>query len=244
MTGSPYDRGDYENAGVASRHLGDTRKRFTNFMRLATVCDIDPPKGVAKCQIAFCELITDWLPWMTLRGRTDRHWWSPEIDDTVILFSPSGDMASAFIWPGTFSNENWNGDREDLDRITYADKTTVQYQRNDKGQDPGTGGPGEYVMYVTGGNGDGHLWIKTDGMVVIEARDGIFMNEAHIKKMNVGTADIGTLNANTIYAGQTFTNVVPGGGAAVPPDEPLPMPSTTEGVLENKPVIRCYEGEG
>lgn len=166
---SPYDRNDYDGAGVAPRHLGDTRKRLTNVMRLGVVEEVDAPKGVAKVNLLDGEIITDWLPWMTLRGGRDRFWWAPEPGDTVIMFAPSGDMASAFIWPGTFSNENWNGDRVGLERTTFADGSVVQYER-------GESGDGRYFVDI-----QGDVFIRASRSVVIEsgAGYGIHLNESN-----------------------------------------------------------------
>lgn len=168
--GGPYDRSDYDGAGVAPRHLSDTRKRLTNAMRLGVVHEVKPAEGVATVDLLDGEIITDWLPWMTLRGGADRFWWAPEPGDTVILFAPSGDLASAFIWPGTFSNENWNGNRVGLERTTYKDGSVVQYER-------GEDGGGRYFVDIRG-----DVFIRASRSVVIEsgAGYGIHLNELNM----------------------------------------------------------------
>lgn len=168
MSLSPYDRHDLDHGGATSRFLNDRGRRLGNIMRLATVHEVRPAEGVARCYFFDDEeLVTDWLPWMTLRGGRDRFWWAPEEGDTVILFAPSGDLASAFIWPGTFSNENWNGDRVGLERTTFADGTVIQYER-------GENGDGRYFVDVKG-----DVFIRATRSVIIEsgAGYGVRINE-------------------------------------------------------------------
>lgn len=85
---------------------------------------MEPPRVKVKTGT----LTTAWLPWLALRAGADRQWDPPTVDEQVILFSPSGQLANGIVVTGVFSDHiPANGNRAGLHRRTYADGTVIEY---------------------------------------------------------------------------------------------------------------------
>lgn len=97
-----------------------------NLIRFGTIAEtqMKPPRVRVKTG----ELLTGWLPWIALRAGADTDWDPPTVDEQVILFSPSGQLANGIALTGIYSTANpANGEREGLHRRTYRDGTVIEY---------------------------------------------------------------------------------------------------------------------
>lgn len=103
-----------------------------NLIRLGTVAEVDhgslndhrPP----RLRVQSGELLTGWLPWLTLRAGADRTWDPPTVGEQVVLFSPSGLTEQGIALTGLFSQSiAANGERAGLHRRTYADGAVIEY---------------------------------------------------------------------------------------------------------------------
>lgn len=97
-----------------------------NLIRFGVIdaVQMEPPRVKVKTGT----LTTAWLPWLTLRAGSDREWDPPTVDEQVILFSPSGQLANGIVVTGVFSDHiPANGNRASLHRRTYADGTVIEY---------------------------------------------------------------------------------------------------------------------
>ncbi|AZF62632.1 phage baseplate assembly protein V [Pseudomonas sp. LBUM920] len=97
-----------------------------NLIRFGVIdaVQMEPPRVKVKTGT----LTTAWLPWLTLRAGSDREWDPPTVDEQVILFSPSGQLANGIVVTGVFSDHiPANGNRAGLHRRTYADGTVIEY---------------------------------------------------------------------------------------------------------------------
>ena len=101
-------------------------RMLENLIRFGTIAEIQmkPP----RVRIKTGELLTGWLPWLALRAGSDQEWDPPTVDEQVILFSPSGQLANGIALTGIYSTAHpANGDREGLHRRTYRDGTVIEY---------------------------------------------------------------------------------------------------------------------
>ena len=101
-------------------------RMIENLIRFGTIAEtqMKPPRVRVKTG----ELLTGWLPWIALRAGADTDWDPPTIDEQVILFSPSGQLANGIALTGIYSTANpANGEREGLHRRTYRDGTLIEY---------------------------------------------------------------------------------------------------------------------
>lgn len=84
----------------------EASRRIANLLRLGTVAEVST-QGLARCRVRTGDLLTDWLPWLTLRaggilgGLT---WWPPVPGEQCLLLAPGGDLLQAVVLPGIYSD--------------------------------------------------------------------------------------------------------------------------------------------
>ncbi|WP_457405778.1 phage baseplate assembly protein V [Pseudomonas sp. TE24901] len=101
-------------------------RMLENLIRFGVIAAVqmEPP----RVQVKTGELTTAWLPWLALRAGSDREWDPPTVDEQVILFSPSGQLANGVVVTGLFSDHiPANGNRAGLHRRTYTDGAVIEY---------------------------------------------------------------------------------------------------------------------
>jgi len=101
-------------------------RMLENLIRFGVIAAVqmEPP----RVQVKTGALTTAWLPWLTLRAGADREWDPPTVDEQVILFSPSGQLANGVVITGLPSDHiPANGNRPGLHRRTYSDGTVIEY---------------------------------------------------------------------------------------------------------------------
>ena len=111
---------------VAMNDFAALSRMLENLIRFGVIATVqmDPP----RVQVKTGSLTTAWLPWLTLRAGSDREWDPPTVDEQVILFSPSGQLANGVVLTGLFSDHiPANGNRAGLHRRTYADGAVIEY---------------------------------------------------------------------------------------------------------------------
>ncbi|WP_226475264.1 phage baseplate assembly protein V [Pseudomonas sp. MWU16-30323] len=106
--------------------LAALARMLENLIRFGVIAAVqmEPP----RVQVKTGALTTAWLPWLALRAGADREWDPPTVDEQVILFSPSGQLANGVVITGLPSDHiPANGNRAGLHRRTYADGTVIEY---------------------------------------------------------------------------------------------------------------------
>ncbi|CRM18747.1 phage baseplate assembly protein V [Pseudomonas sp. 24 R 17] len=101
-------------------------RMLENLIRFGVIAAVQmvPP----RVQVKTGTLTTAWLPWLALRAGADQEWDPPTVDEQVILFSPSGQLANGIVVTGLFSDHiPANGNRAGLHRRTYADGAVIEY---------------------------------------------------------------------------------------------------------------------
>lgn len=105
-------------------------RMLENLIRFGVIAAVqmEPP----RVQVKTGSLTTAWLPWLALRAGADREWDPPTVDEQVILFSPSGQLANGVVITGLPSDHiPANGNRAGLHRRTYADGAVIEYDSVD-----------------------------------------------------------------------------------------------------------------
>ncbi|EPA9242665.1 phage baseplate assembly protein V [Yersinia enterocolitica] len=74
-----------------------------NLIRIGTVAEVDLDN--ALCRVATGDNTTGWLNWMTLRAGQSRSWWAPSEGEQVLILSLGGELDTAFVLPGIFSDD-------------------------------------------------------------------------------------------------------------------------------------------
>lgn len=100
-------------------------------MRLATVAEVRLT-APARCRVKSGGLLTDWLPWISLRaggGEGGRLWSPPVKDEQVLLIAPEGDLAQAIVLPGVFSDDMKQGsDKEGVFLLEFSEDSSLEYR--------------------------------------------------------------------------------------------------------------------
>lgn len=110
----------------AMNNFAALSRMLENLIRFGVIAAVqmDPP----RVQVKTGSLTTAWLPWLALRAGADREWDPPTVDEQVILFSPSGQLANGVVITGLPSDHiPANGNRAGLHRRTYADGAVIEY---------------------------------------------------------------------------------------------------------------------
>ncbi len=106
--------------------LAALSRMLENLIRFGVIAAVqmEPPRVKVKTGT----LTTAWLPWLALRAGADQEWDPPTVDEQVILFSPSGQLANGVVITGLPSDHiPANGNRAGLHRRTYADGAVIEY---------------------------------------------------------------------------------------------------------------------
>lgn len=77
-------------------------------------------------QVKTGDLTNTWLPWLDRRAGSDREWAPPTVDEQMVLFRPSGQLANGVVLTGLFSDHI-----PGLHRRTYADGAVIEYDSVD-----------------------------------------------------------------------------------------------------------------
>ena len=104
--------------------LSDLAKRLSNIIRIGTIFEINVQ--IAKARVKIGELETDFLPWANANSGSNNSWNPPEIDEQVIVLSPSGDLSQAVILPSIYKNNASNSD-QNIKSITYQDGSKISF---------------------------------------------------------------------------------------------------------------------
>lgn len=123
------NRSDQTTSGVGSYESTEASRRLSNVIRYGVVKEADYANALIRVELQGGELLTDWIPWVTLRAGNDKFWWAPEEGEVMLVMAPSGELANAVALPAAFSNQNQNADRPTVQRQTFEDGTVIEYDR-------------------------------------------------------------------------------------------------------------------
>lgn len=83
--------------------LTEILRLLRNLVRIGTVAEVDLDQ--ALCRVATGDNTTGWLNWLTLRAGQSRSWWAPSEGEQVLILSLGGELDTAFVLPGIFSDD-------------------------------------------------------------------------------------------------------------------------------------------
>lgn len=108
--------------------LAEHDRAIQQALRIGRVAELDP--AAARVRVAIGQLVTGWIPWLTLRAGPDASWWAPEPGEQVLVLTPGGRGEQAVALPAVYSDAHpAPADAATVRRDTYADGATVEYDR-------------------------------------------------------------------------------------------------------------------
>ncbi len=127
----------------------------------------------AKVRVRFPDLddmISDWLPVVSMKTHDDKHYWLPDIDEFVIVaFDEDGDFTQGYVLGAIYNSKDPTPvQNRDKHHIRYSDGTEVEYDRKThtlrinipKGE-----------VHITVQNGNGNVYINGNLIVSKEIYD-------------------------------------------------------------------------
>ena len=84
--------------------LQDIARAIRNLIRIGIVTDVDLVAGLCRVQTGGMQ--TTWLNWLTSHAGRSRVWWAPSLGELVLILAIGGELDTAFVLPGIFSNDH------------------------------------------------------------------------------------------------------------------------------------------
>ncbi|WJV55696.1 phage baseplate assembly protein V [Prodigiosinella aquatilis] len=184
-------------------YLSEIQRALRNLIRVGVVTEVDTQQ--ALCRVQTGDMVTGWLHWLSRRAGRSRAWWAPSVGEQVVLLSMGGELNTAFVLPGIFSdNHPAPSVSADACHIRFPDGAVMEYE------------PANGALSVTG--------IKTANIVATEsvvvttknvtinASEKITLDTPDVvctHKLTTQTIDIqqgGTITGDVTHSGGSLTS--------------------------------------
>lgn len=107
--------------------LQDIARAIRNLIRTGIVTDVDPVEGLCRVQTGGMQ--TTWLNWLTSRAGRSRVWWAPSVGEQVMILAIGGELDTAFVLPGIFSDDNpAPSASSDAFHVAFPDGAVIEYE--------------------------------------------------------------------------------------------------------------------
>ncbi|MDA4650440.1 phage baseplate assembly protein V [Enterobacter hormaechei] len=107
--------------------LQEIARAIRNLIRTGIVTDVDHDEGLCRVQTGGMQ--TTWLNWLTCRAGRSRVWWAPSVGEQVLLLAIGGELDTAFVLPGIFSDDNPAPSASpDALHVTFPDGAVIEYE--------------------------------------------------------------------------------------------------------------------
>lgn len=108
-------------------NINELARVLRNMVRTGIVVETDLSTG--RCRVQTGGIVTDWLQWLTQRAGRARTWWAPSIGEQVLILAVGGELDTAFVLPGIFSNSNPAPSASaDAWHVTFPDGAVIEYE--------------------------------------------------------------------------------------------------------------------
>lgn len=134
-------------------YFTELERRLANLVKVGRVYALDLDSAVPRVKVKMGQLITAWLPFVSSRAGSDRTWWPVQIDEKVLVISPSGEMAQGLVI-GAFYQQSVSPPSRDADSIELhcSDGAVFSYNKQ------------SHALYID---------LPSEGKVTVNAPQGI-----------------------------------------------------------------------
>ncbi|HDS6530726.1 TPA: phage baseplate assembly protein V [Citrobacter braakii] len=183
--------------------IQELARAIRNLIRSGVVTAVDVEQGL--CRVQSGGIQTTWLNWLTTRAGRSRTWWAPSVGEQVLLLAIGGELDTAFVLPGIFSDDNPAPSASaDAWHVTFPDGAVIEYE------------PETSALTVSG--------IKTASvtasesitatvpLVLVKAETRITLDTPEVvctNKLTTGTLEVkkgGTMKGNIEHSGGKLTS--------------------------------------
>ena len=107
--------------------LHEIARAIRNLIRTGIVTDVALDEGLCRVQTGGIE--TTWLNWLTSRAGRSRTWWAPSVGEQVLLLAIGGELDTAFVLPGIFSDDHPAPSASpDAIHVAFPDGAVIEYE--------------------------------------------------------------------------------------------------------------------
>ncbi|MBK0017777.1 phage baseplate assembly protein V [Kosakonia sp. S42] len=108
-------------------NINELARALRNMVRTGIVVETDLITG--RCRVQTGGIVTDWLQWLTQRAGLARTWWAPSIGEQVLILAVGGELDTAFVLPGIFSDGNPAPSASaDAWHVAFPDGAVIEYE--------------------------------------------------------------------------------------------------------------------
>ncbi|RSV92433.1 phage baseplate assembly protein V [Klebsiella aerogenes] len=183
--------------------IQELARAIRNLIRSGVVTEVDTAQGL--CRVQSGGIQTTWLNWLTTRAGRSRTWWAPSVGEQVLLLAIGGELDTAFVLPGIFSDDNPAPSASaDAWHVTFPDGAVIEYE-------PETGAltvSGIKTADVTASDSI----TATVPVVLVKAETRITLDTPEVvctNKLTTCTLEVqkgGTMRGNIEHTGGRFTS--------------------------------------
>ncbi|EKL1684659.1 phage baseplate assembly protein V, partial [Salmonella enterica] len=107
--------------------IQELARAIRNLIRSGVVTEVDTAQGL--CRVQSGGIQTAWLNWLTTRAGRSRTWWAPSVGEQVLLLAIGGELDTAFVLPGIFSDDNPAPSASaDAWHVVFPDGAVMEYE--------------------------------------------------------------------------------------------------------------------
>ena len=107
--------------------IQELARAIRNLIRSGVVTEVDTVQGL--CRVQSGGIQTTWLNWLTTRAGRSRTWWAPSVGEQVLLLAIGGELDTAFVLPGIFSDDNPAPSASaDALHVAFPDGAVIEYE--------------------------------------------------------------------------------------------------------------------
>ena len=104
----------------------EINRRIDNLIRFGLIAEVDHAN--AKARVKCGQILTSFLPFITLRAGTTKTWSPPTVGEQCVILASSGELTTACILVGLYT-QNSPSHSPDVHVIEFADGTTIEYNQ-------------------------------------------------------------------------------------------------------------------
>lgn len=157
------------------------------------------------CRVQSGGIQTTWLNWLTTRAGRSRTWWAPSLGEQVLLLAIGGELDTAFVLPGIFSDDNPAPSASaDAWHVAFPDGAVIEYE-------PETSALTVSGIKTANVTASGSITV-TVPVVLVKAETCITLDTPEVvctNKLTTGTLEVqkgGTMRGNIEHTGGRFTS--------------------------------------
>lgn len=108
-------------------NIQELARLLRNLIRTGVVVEVNTATG--RCRVQTGGNMTDWLQWLTSRAGRSRTWWAPSVGEQVMILAAGGELDTAFVLPGIYSDDNPAPSASaDALHISFQDGAVIEYE--------------------------------------------------------------------------------------------------------------------